>query len=936
MSDQILEDVDNIACSFDKPSDNMIFMKQSLTKTNSITPEIDFDNFHIAMSKNGGMVAFVKKTSYFIMDSKSVMKTHVRLFYQDLNNEIQIKFEEDNNKPIILFDFTDDEKLYAILNNGTIWKFDLSTKRIVEKTTGPTFQLDNIVIAHYFQKGFVSLTNGGNFYIVNSMKELSPILFCNLGQFIQTSPIVDFIVIPQKKSGSGRLEVLFPNPQGIGLVKIIEQENSKFNMDKKTGTLSGIFYIEKDKSEPFVIGKSGVKVENKNNLGAIVSMAMSPSKNQIALYNKDINVVYFFHSSLDANLDKYPRMSAMYQINEKDLQRNREEQKEILKGYPGQFVFCGEDAVCLSGKRFVFIINVKNKTIVYKISNKIPSSLTCRLCYCLSEVDGLRVLTNTEVFFISKVSRELYDVCLSEDDPSHKLLKAYAYSEDKDHNCDRELRDISDDLPSAINTLQKAAAQLWDQKTQLGLLKAAQYGKNFVKREDYNFDNFIQKCQSIRIVNNLRKENPKRLITFTEFDKLDPKVLIDKLLKAKQFYVAFEIANYLKINTKKVFEKYIISMIKSLRDDVSRPEEEMCYETIKKVLKKASDVSYLKLAKTAIKYKKEHLGLLLLENEKSLIIKIPQYIELKEWDKAIEYALQTYDSVVLLTVFDKILKHETVSDFIQIVNKYKGTESIVKQYFMKYRPEELDTYLKEKKNFEELFFLSLENFFRSKDLKERAKYVENAREYLKQLSNNKERDPNFDCKFYEGYLNDLENSIAFKKELLESNIINKNDIRPFDCSLYQSMKDTVQFNQENFLIKTNKGVFKLSDKKIAITKIQAYAESKNFKPLITLSNDLKKSNLTYLNLAEVFMDMDDKNRAADAIQKITDKDYFEYKIELLKYLDRLPEALEAIISNKDCDNQLYLVRDILKRDSDGSLKRKVDELIAKYGELTGE
>ena len=62
MSDQILEDVDNIACSFDKPSDNMIFMKQSLTKTNSITPEIDFDNFHIAMSKNGGMVAFVKKT----------------------------------------------------------------------------------------------------------------------------------------------------------------------------------------------------------------------------------------------------------------------------------------------------------------------------------------------------------------------------------------------------------------------------------------------------------------------------------------------------------------------------------------------------------------------------------------------------------------------------------------------------------------------------------------------------------------------------------------------------------------------------------------------------------------------------------------------------------------------------------------------------------
>ena len=30
MSDQILEDVDNIACSFDKPSDNMILITSTL------------------------------------------------------------------------------------------------------------------------------------------------------------------------------------------------------------------------------------------------------------------------------------------------------------------------------------------------------------------------------------------------------------------------------------------------------------------------------------------------------------------------------------------------------------------------------------------------------------------------------------------------------------------------------------------------------------------------------------------------------------------------------------------------------------------------------------------------------------------------------------------------------------------------------------------
>ena len=313
MIEQILEDVDNIACSFDKPCDRMIFVKQSISNTTEIKPEIDFDNFHIAMSKNGGMVALVKKTSYFIMDAKSIMKDTVRIFYQDLNNEIQIKFKDDKNKPIILFDFTDDEKLYAILKNGTVWKFDLSTKSIVEKTMGPTFQLDNIVIAKYFQKGFVALTTGGNFYIVNSMKELSPVLFCNIGQFMDISSISDFIFIPHKKSGSGKVEIIFPNPQGVGLIRIIEQENNNYVKDKE-GKVNGIYYIETDKSEPFVVGKSGVNVTNSSSLGKIVSMAISPSNNQIALYNQEKNQVFFFHVSLDAHLDKYERKRALYQI----------------------------------------------------------------------------------------------------------------------------------------------------------------------------------------------------------------------------------------------------------------------------------------------------------------------------------------------------------------------------------------------------------------------------------------------------------------------------------------------------------------------------------------------------------------------------------------------------------------------------------------------
>ena len=68
MSDQIIDQVESIATTFDKPAENVIFMKELLVKTKPLKPGIEFDNFHVAMSKNGGFVAFVKKSSYFIME----------------------------------------------------------------------------------------------------------------------------------------------------------------------------------------------------------------------------------------------------------------------------------------------------------------------------------------------------------------------------------------------------------------------------------------------------------------------------------------------------------------------------------------------------------------------------------------------------------------------------------------------------------------------------------------------------------------------------------------------------------------------------------------------------------------------------------------------------------------------------------------------------
>lgn len=48
---------------------------------------------------------------------------------------------------------------------------------------------------------------------------------------------------------------------------------------------------------------------------------------------------------------------------------------------------------------------------------------------------------------------------------------------------------------------------------------------------------------------------------------------------------------------------------------------------------------------------------------------------------------------------------------------------------------------------------------------------------------------------------------------------------------------------------------------------------------------MKNSNLHYVNLADVCVDNNLNDLAADYIKRITEDDYFDYKIAMLKYIE---------------------------------------------------
>ena len=950
------ENIENISTSFDKMDDKMFFMKSLLTKISFPSDiKLDFENIHIAIAKNGGYLAFCKKHNAFIMENRNKIKDNVIVMCQDTSRIITIPFKIERDKIIVLFDFNEDEKLFCILNDGTIFKFDFTLEKPVEIPTGKNFRTDKIETAKFFEKGFTALTKDGNFYLIKNIKEPIPILFFPMTSLLNIKGKVDYIFLPNSVTKSEKIELVILHPRN-GIINIIERPSDKENFEVSNPlnmTISGVYYIRDDKTEQYnnTCGTDEIK---DNDLGKISGITCSPSYNQIALYRSSDNSVFFFHSTFDKNLEKYKRMHTKFKIDTNNYVYSDQELNELksILDYNinsqnnSQFLFCGEDAICLIGKRFIFVVNTKNKTLIYKMVERGSNAamMNKQFMYCISETDGLRILTHQGIFLINKVVKELYETCFPfSDDPAKKLLNAYKNALEKNASCDKEIREIAENdlLPNAIHTLQKSAANLFylekngdkNQQVQMYMLKAAQYGKNFVENENFNYNKFVEICKEIRIVNNLRncKEKP-RLITYLEYKILKPKQLIKLLLNQNNFALALHICKYLDYNPKKIYQKFIVSKIKSLGNNLTLSEEAKQFEKIMSNIKDIPNISYIKLAKKAFKYGKNEIGIKFLEKEKSILTKIPQYIELKKWDNALELAFDTFDNNVLYTVLDKIFKVESINDFKNIVNKYEKANTIVIEYLKKNAPKELDNYLEKKNKFEDLFFLNLEKFFLSKDITDRNFYISKLKDNIKKIENNYANFPNFDYKFYKTYVTDLENSLIFKRDCLKENIIQKSDLSSIDNSVYDCYKIAIKKDEGKygFVEKINNKYFCLNQKKLSILRLYCYGEL-NALPAVSIlleKNTLKKLCLSPINLAELYVDFKDYKQAVEFIKQIKERDYFEYKTKILLYIEKFEDTLEIYFSEGDFDDNRGKIQDILKKKPE--LQGKVKELCEKY------
>ena len=228
-----VEALEQISLNFDKMDKNNYYTLQQITdfsKARSI--KINFNFCHIAISKNGGLIAVCKKKSFFDTSRNSRLNKNIIVMFQNSKTKYEIPIDWDYSRRwIICLDFILLQDLYGILNDGGIFKFKYKDKTKKEIPTSQRLQQEGVIKAKFYENGFIAYTKFENFYYIKNIKDPSPIFMFSTG-IINLSPNFDFLMISPDNSSSGKLELLMTNEKGDGIIHT-EQKLTGENIQRR-------------------------------------------------------------------------------------------------------------------------------------------------------------------------------------------------------------------------------------------------------------------------------------------------------------------------------------------------------------------------------------------------------------------------------------------------------------------------------------------------------------------------------------------------------------------------------------------------------------------------------------------------------------------------------------------------------------------------------
>jgi hypothetical protein len=340
-----------------------------------------------------------------------------------------------------------------------------------------------------------------------------------------------------------------------------------------------------------------------------------------------------------------------------------------------QMEWSGNDFIVVLFEKFIFLKGFGKHWC--KLPSRGPAILT-------PEVDGVRILSNNSCEFLHRVSTHSLAVLkVASLQPGAILSDSYKeFRGDESHKADEYVRYIKDRLPDAVKQCVFAASEEFDPLIQQSLLMAANFGKGFLGPDvtDDLIQIFEETCRYLRVLNTVRDQKIGIPLTYRQFIRLTPGVLIDRLVNHGLYPVALEICSYLKISSNfgevKVLRQWALQKVK----DVTIPDKDIANIIVHRFRESGVVVSFAEIAKEAKLRGRSGLASQLLEHEVLVSDQVTMLLEMNETDKALDKAIDSWDTRLVYEVLDKMKESSNTFDYLKIFNHRPIVAALYKKY----------------------------------------------------------------------------------------------------------------------------------------------------------------------------------------------------------------------------------------------------------------
>lgn len=593
--------------------------------------ELRLENVSVAAAPYGGPLAVVRDRKKFVQVQGSG-KPVIALYSSAGNHLGSVAW---SGGPLVAVAWSQSEELLCVQADGSVLRYDLFGNYQHTFSMAKDGKEGNVTEARAFAStagsGVAVLTNSGRFLLVLSV----------------TDPKLRVLpALPDTGGGGGP----------VAAWAVVSEER-------------GARLLVSRGRELFWLSSSEARAEPVNvpdiNMSSVVDIAVSLDGRHIALLTD----------------------GGRLWMGSADLRRKYAEYDTQMQGKPRQLVWCGSEAVLGAWGSLLLLVGRRTPVDTISYSYDAPVHL-------VPEMDGVRVVGASVHELLQRVPAVVQGVLrINSTSPGAYLLEASRQFQKQSHRADEYVHLVKDHLAEAVTSCLEAAGHEFSSDTQKSLLRAAQFGKCFIA--DYDPTAYVEMCRMLRVLNAVRHQRVGIPLTITQLRHLSIRVLLDRLVLRRHYYLAIQAAKHLRLPEVEGSSR-VLAHWACYKVNQTQLDREQVARDIANKLGYAPGVSYSEIADKANNAGRRQLAVKLIDYEPKASLQVPLLLRLEEYKPALVKAIESGDTDLVYTVLEQLRENMPLGDFQLCIRNYPVAQALYLKYCRDHNPETLrDIYVQE-------------------------------------------------------------------------------------------------------------------------------------------------------------------------------------------------------------------------------------------------